>query len=232
MRPQFDPRGWTHWPEDEDLSTELMRLLGAAQEGGSTVSECFLTANRIDPKDEQSWFQEWKKTADASAERADRAIARGNLLTAQSNWLRATNYYNAAMFPFDCADKRRQAVLASMRACARSYLKHRTPAGAAIEIPWLDGYPLEGYFLPAPNASSEAPVIICIGEPGHRKEEYLYKVARYAADRGMALLAIDLLGSGSGAQFENFQSAAPIWKPRLAMSWIVSRPGTILINLE
>ena len=137
--------GWTHWPDNEDLSTELMRLLGAAQEGGSTVSECFLTANRIHPNDEQSWFQEWKKTGDVSAERADRAIARGNLLTAQSNWLRATNYYNAAMFPFDCADKRRHTVLASMRACARSYLKHRKPAGAAVEIPWLEGYPLEGY---------------------------------------------------------------------------------------
>lgn len=202
MQPQFDPRGWTHWPDNEELSTELMRLLGAAQEGGSTVSECFLTANRIDPNDEQSWFEEWKKTGDVSAERADRAIARGNLLTAQSNWLRATNYYNAAMFPFDCADKRRQTVLASMRACARSYLKHRKPAGAAVEIPWLEGYPLEGYFLPPPNASSETPVVICIGEPGHRKEEYLYKIARYAADRGMALLAVDLLGSGSGALFE------------------------------
>jgi dienelactone hydrolase len=203
LRPQFDPRGWTHWSENEDLSIELMRLLGAAQEGGSTVSECFLTASRIDPTDEQSWFQEWKKTADASAERADRAIARGNLLTAQSNWLRATNYYNAAMFPFDWTDKRRQTMLASMRACARSYLKCRKPAGAIVSIPWVDGYPLEGYFLPAPNTSSEAPVIICIGEPGHRKEEYLYKVARYAADRGMALLAVDLLGSGSGAQFDS-----------------------------
>jgi dienelactone hydrolase len=202
LRPQFDPKGWTHWPENEDLSTELMRLLGAAQESGSTISECFLTASRIDPNDEDSWFAEWQKTAEASAERAERAVARGNFLTAQSNWLRATNYYNAALFPFDCTDQRWQAVLASMRACARRYLKHRKPTGTSVEIPWLDGYPLEGYLLPAPNASSEAPVIICIGEPGHRKEEYLYKFARYAADRGIALLAVDLLGSGSGAQFE------------------------------
>ena len=43
-----------------------MRLLGAAQEGGSIVSECFLTASRIDPNDEDSWLQEWKRIADAS----------------------------------------------------------------------------------------------------------------------------------------------------------------------
>jgi dienelactone hydrolase len=203
LRSQFDPKGWIHWPDNEEFSTEFMRLLGAAQEAGSTVSECFLTASRIDPTDEESWFREWKNTADASIERGERAIARGYLLTAQSNWLRATNYYNAAIFPFDCTDERRQSVLASMRACARRYLKHRTPSAAVVEIPWLEGYPLEGYFLPPPNAASPAPVIICIGEPGHRKEEYLYKMTRYAGERGIALLAVDLLGSGTGAQFEN-----------------------------
>jgi dienelactone hydrolase len=203
LRPQFDPKGWIHWPDNEDFSTEFMRLLGAAQESGSTVSECFLTASRIDPHDEESWFREWKKTADASIERGDRALARGHFLTAQSNWLRGTNYYNAAIFPLDCSDDRRQTVLPMMRACARRYLKHRTPAGSVVEIPWLEGYPLEGYFLPAANAPSPTPVIICIGEPGHRKEEYLYKMTRYAGERGIALLAVDLLGSGTGADFDH-----------------------------
>jgi hypothetical protein len=180
-----------------------MRLLGAAQETGSTVSECFLTASRIDPNDEGSWFREWKTTADASLERGERASARGHFLTAQSNWLRATNYYNAAIFPFDCTDQRWRSVVATMRDCARRFLRHRAPAGAVVEIPWLEGYPLEGYFLPAPNAPTPAPLVICIGEPGHRKEEYLYKMTRYAGERGIALLAVDLLGSGTGAEFDD-----------------------------
>ena len=199
----FDQKGWIHWPDSEDLSAEFMRLLGAAQEGGSTVSECFLTASRIDPKDHESWYREWNKTADANHERGNTALSCGNFLTAQSNWLRAMNYYSAAVFDFDFADKRLQAGLANMRTCARRYLEHRTPAGEIVEIPWLSGYPLEGYFLPAPAASAQTPVVICIGEPGHRKEEYLYKTARYTRDRGMSLLAVDLLGSDNGAQFEN-----------------------------
>jgi dienelactone hydrolase len=187
-----------------------MRLLGAAQEGGSIISECFLAASRIDPGNEDSWFQEWKRIADASNERADRAIARGNFLTAQSNWLRATNYYNAAILPFDSTDERRQSALATMRACARRYLEHRTPAGEVVEIPWLEGYPLEAYFLGAPNTSSRSPLVICIGEPGHRKEEYLYKMARYAGARGIALLAVDLLGPGTGAQFDQIVGRADL----------------------
>ena len=37
----------------EDLSIEFTRLLGAAQEGGSTVAECCVTASRIDLSDDQ-----------------------------------------------------------------------------------------------------------------------------------------------------------------------------------
>jgi dienelactone hydrolase len=194
--------GWINWPDSEDLSIEFMRLLGAAQEGGSTVSECFLTASRIDPKDDDCWHREWKKTADASNERGNTAFSRGQMLTAQSNWLRAINYYQTAAFRLELADKRQQAVLKSMRACARRCLDHLPTGGEVVEIPWLDGYPLEGYFLPAPVALARAPVVICMGEPGHRKEEFLYKTARYARDRGMSLLAVDLLGSGTGVKFE------------------------------
>jgi dienelactone hydrolase len=199
----FDQKGGFHLPDSEELSAEFLRLLGAAQEGGSTVSECFLTASRIDPKDDESWYREWNKTADVSNKRGNAAFICGNFLTARSNWLRAANYYSAAAFDLDFADRRLQASLANMRTCARRYLKHRTPPGEVVEIPWLSGYPLEGYFLPAPAASAQTPAVICIGEPGHRKEEFLYKTARYARDRGMSLLAADLLGSDNGAHFKN-----------------------------
>jgi dienelactone hydrolase len=200
---QFDQKDWIRWPDNEDLSAEFLRLLGAAQEGGSTVSECFLTASRINPRDNESWYREWNRTAAASHERGNIALARGHCLTARSNWLRAINYYSAAAFDFDFADRRFKTCLANMRACARRYLEHRTPAGEVVEIPWLSGYPLEGYFLPASSTSAPTPAVICMGEPGHRKEEYLYKTARYARDRGMSLLAVDLLGLDNGARFEN-----------------------------
>jgi dienelactone hydrolase len=196
-------RGWIHWPDSEDLSAEFLRLLGAAQEGGSTISECFLTASRIDSNDGGSWYREWTRMADASHARGNAAFTRGHFPTARSNWLRAANYYSAAAFDLDFADSRLHAALANMRTCARRYLAHRTPAGEVVEIPGLSGYPLEGYFLPAPGASAQTPAVICMGEPGHRKEEFLYKTARYARDRGMSLLAVDLLGTDNGEQFAN-----------------------------
>jgi dienelactone hydrolase len=199
---QFDPGGMIHWPGSEDLSFELMRLLGVAQEGGSTIAECLLAASRIDAKDNDSWHREWRRMADVSSDRANAAFKHGNLPTAQSNWLRAISYYQASAFDLDPADKRRHAALRTMRACAHRYLEHLTPAGEVVEIPWLDGHALEGYFLPVPAVSGKTPVVVCMGEPGHRKEEHLCKSARYARDRGMSLLAVDLFGSGTGARFE------------------------------
>jgi dienelactone hydrolase len=202
MLGEFDPRKPLHWPDREELGIEFARLLGAAQEGGSTVSECFLTAARVDLNDRKSWRQEWQRTAIVSHERGNRALDSGHLLTAKSNWLRAINYYQAAAIDFDAADANLKVVLQSIRKCARLYLEHLTPAGEIVEIPWLDGYALEGYFLPAPNPRDRSGVVICMGEPGHRKEEYLYKSARYALERGMSLLAVDLLGSDGGFRFD------------------------------
>ena len=176
---EVDAQRWAWWPEREDLSIEFTRLLGAAQEGGATVAECCVAASRIDPGDDRSWYREWKRVADVNCERGNAARDNGHMLTAKSNWLRAIGYYQSAAFPFDHDDEDHRAAIESMRRCARDYLQHRNPAGEVVQIPWPGGYPLEAYFLPAPATAGPVPAIICIGEPGQRKEEYLYKVARH-----------------------------------------------------
>ena len=204
MTVHFSPEGQARWLDNEELSTEFLKLLAAAQEGGSMISECFLVANRIDPHDRSnSWHREWLAIADRNAARANAALERGHILTAQSNWLRAVNYYQASTFVLEADDAKRQDALEAMRACARRYVAHLMPVGEVVEIPWLEEHPLEGYFLPAAAASGRAPVVVCIGDPGHRKEEYLFKLARYARERGMSLLAVDLFGSATSAEFED-----------------------------
>jgi dienelactone hydrolase len=205
IRPEafdFNPDGWIYLPDRQDLSFEFMRLLAAAQEGGSTVSECWLTASHIDFADDNSWHQEWTKIANANNERGVAALAKGNVLTARSNWLRAINYYQAAAYPFDLSQDNRRAAITTMRECAANYLQHRDPPGEIVSIPWLDQFPLQGYYLPARAAKKPAPAVICVGEPGHRKEEYLFKVARHAFERGMSLLAVDVLGDEIGVDVE------------------------------
>jgi dienelactone hydrolase len=203
MTVHFSPQCHAQWLDNEEFSSEFLKLLAAAQEGGSMISECFQVASRIDPHDRaNSWHREWLGIADRNAARASAAIERGRKLTAQSNWLRAMNYYQAATFVLETDDARRQQAIEAMRGCARRFIEHSTPAGEVVDISWLHGHSLEGYFLPASDDCGPAPVVVCMGDPGHRKEEYLFKMARYAHERGMALLAVDLFGCGDDAAFD------------------------------
>lgn len=185
---------WTLCPEREDISAEFTRLLTAAQEGGATIAECLMIARQLKRDDEQSWHREWKKLARVNRQRAEAAFAEGHMATAQRNWLRALNYYGAAAMPLDSADERRWVAVLAMQECARRYLTARGPAGEIVTIPWLDGHALQGYFLPATAAGGRAPTVICVGEPGHRKEEFLFKLAPHARERGFSMLALDLFG--------------------------------------
>jgi dienelactone hydrolase len=186
---------WILCPEREDISAEFTRLLTAAQEGGATIAECLMIARQLKQGGEQSWHREWKKLAQANRQRAESAFAEGHLATAQRNWLRAMNYYSAAAMPLDHADERRWVAVLAMQDCARRFLAARSPAGDVVTIPWADdGHALQGYFLPAAAASGRAPTVICIGEPGHRKEEFLFKLAPHSRERGLSMLALDLLG--------------------------------------
>ena len=201
MRFQASPPGQA-WPDREDLSGELVRLLAAAQEGGSAVAECLMAASRIDFDDDASWYLEWKRIADLNAARGDAALGEGNVLTARSNWLRAIGYYQAAAFLLDAGGDEHQGAIGSMRRCAASFLAHRDPPGEVVSIAWPGAYPLQAYFLPPRVAAARAPAVICVAEPGQRKEEFLYKMARHADERGMALLAVDLHGAAAGDAFD------------------------------
>lgn len=188
---------WAGWPERPDLSAEFMRLLASAQDGGAAIAECHLAAGRIRANDDASWHREWKRLADSSRARGDAAIAGSNRITARSNWLRAINYYLASFFPLEATGRRRRSSIAAMHECARQLIAIASPNAEIVSFPWLKGCRLEGYLLKPPSARAPLPTVICLGEPGHHKEEYLFKLARHASDRGLALLALDLLGEGN-----------------------------------
>jgi Esterase FrsA-like len=194
--PRYDPRGWMHWPDNEDYSYRFMQLLGTAQEGSSTISECFLTATRITSGDDESWHREWKKLADTCKSRGDLALQEGNTHTAQGNWLRASNYYRSAEQFLNIDDRRRGYILEQMQMCSHLYLSCLVPKGEVIQIPGFAGGLMHGYFLRAPGSAPQTPVVICIGGPDHLKEEHLYKMPRHAHARKLSLLVVDLPGQG------------------------------------
>jgi dienelactone hydrolase len=192
--PRYEPHGWIQWPDNEAYSLQFMKVLGLAQEGASTVSECFSAARLISPGDDESWYEAWKSAADINSARGDEAFARGGLNAATGNWLRASNYYRCAELFMDATDPRREVLFRSMRRCARLYLEHSCPKGEVVKIPYQGGSFLEGYFIGAPSDRPLLPVVVCIGGADLGKDELLYTMRRSAAGNGLSLLLIDLPG--------------------------------------
>lgn len=193
---EYQPVGWMQWPDDPDYSFQFMRVLGAAQEGASTVSECFLAGTRIIPGDDESWYREWTHLGEANRKRAETAIAAGHVQTARMNWLRAANYYRSAEFFLHHDDPRRLQLLDLIEGCSREYMKRMLPAGEVVKVPYEKGAHLDAYFLRAPYALERQPVVICFGGLDEFKDELLHEVPKHAFPRGLSLLLVDLPGQG------------------------------------
>src|ERR1035438_7434662 len=84
----------------------FVRTLMVAATGGAELSECLLAAERIRRNDDESWIREWAGIAESVNRIAERATQEGQTVTARQAYLRASNYYRAAMFSLPHTDAR------------------------------------------------------------------------------------------------------------------------------
>jgi pimeloyl-ACP methyl ester carboxylesterase len=194
--PHYEPYGWHHWPEHPWLAYQFRRGLGETQEGGGTVSECFLAASRMIPGDKESWHREWLVVADANFTRGLEEERRGHIRTAMNCFLRAADYYRQAEFFLGADDPRRLATFTKMEQSSHNFLRHLTPPGEVLEIPYEGGTTLYAYFVRAPFAVERQPVLISMGGLDSIKDEMWFMQAHGALQRGIAVLMIDGPGQG------------------------------------
>src|SRR2546422_3082333 len=144
--PHYQPFGWHHWPEHPWLAYQFRRGLGETQEGGGTVSECLQAAARMIPGDKESWHREWLAVGDRNFARGVEEERRGHIRTAMNCFLRAADYYRQAEFFLAPEDPRRLATFTKMEQSSHGFLRHLTPPGEVLEVPYLDGQTLFAYF--------------------------------------------------------------------------------------
>lgn len=76
--------------KDEQYSFQLLRALGAAPGGASDIGECLKTGYRIKEGDDDSWYDEWSKTAKQVEAAANEFAAQGHKISAGEAYLRAS----------------------------------------------------------------------------------------------------------------------------------------------
>ncbi len=203
-----------------DIATypfRFMRILGIAGTGGCEINECFLTLEKIKPHNEESWIREWAHLAERVEGVAHTACRSGQRETARRAYLRASAYYQAAMFSLSPADRRMFRYLTRSRDLFHIAARLFTPAIEVLEIPFGDAR-LPGYFVS--TGRPQSPTLLVVNGGDSTNEEMVHFIGISAAQRGWNCLIFEGPGQWSALQLN----------PGLVMTVEYERPVKAVVD--
>lgn len=182
---------------DQLFSFEMLRTMGHTAYGGADIGQCLATAYRIKDGDAESWYAEWKKTADRVCAIADESRSRGHTVSSLEAYLCAANYYRTAgvFLRGNTNDARIGTTWERSRACFSAAAKLFSPPFEAIDIPY-EGTTLRGYFYRVDDRGVARPTVIVHGRLCATHEELYFAGVADALRRGYNYLAFEGLGQG------------------------------------
>ncbi|GHO47789.1 alpha/beta hydrolase family protein [Ktedonospora formicarum] len=212
--------------EDHSFDFELLRALGYSVSGGADIGECLSTASRIREGDTQSWYTEWKRTAERVHAFADASLARGERISARESYLRASNYYRCAEFYLHITpdDARSLPTWEQSRSCFRQALALFESPYEEVEIPY-EGTTLPGYFYRVDASETPRPTLILHGGYDSTGEELYCEHVYAALARGYHCLAFEGPGQGSVIRQQHVPFR-PDWEAVITpvVDYVISRP--------
>ncbi|WP_240359888.1 alpha/beta hydrolase family protein [Pyxidicoccus trucidator] len=195
---------------DPIMDSQLLHFLAATYSAQADIGEVLDTASRIVPDDDWSWATEWVSTADRLRGMGDASRARGRRYSAGNAYLRAANYYRAALIHHP--EPGHPSVLETGRKAVDAYNKAiallELPA-VAVRIPY-EGTTLPGYFFRSPRARGRAPLLIFQQGRDACPEESKY-VMDAALERGYHCLIVHAPGQGMAIR-EQGLTFRPDWE--------------------
>lgn len=211
--------------EDPEFDGQFLRALDTIFTGGADIGECFMTARRITPGDEESWLAEWRATADTVYAAADASLASGHTVSAREGFLRAVTYYRTSSVFLYRPPLDPRFVDAWQR--QRDAFQRAASIGEwsieIVQIPYEDTS-LEAYFA-APSGDGPFKTLVMVGGYDGTKEEAFFAGGVAALRRGYAVLLIDGPGQG-GALVEQGLYFRPDWEAVVTpqIDWLLTRP--------
>ncbi len=180
---------------DEILNDTLLFYLGHVWQGMADIGECLDTASRVDGKDEWSWTREWFRTAERLRNVAKSSASNGHRLSAGESYLRAANYYMAALHRHpDPTDPGVRTSAALSVACIDKAIELDALSASRVQIPY-ERTTLPGLFFRSAIADARAPVLIV-----HQGRDGWAAHCKFVADsavrRGYHCLLFDGPGAG------------------------------------
>ena len=192
------PGAITHFYDDEGMQFGVLLSLGAAYANLTDVGETLATVGRIPDGDREAWVREWTATADRLAVLADEARRGGHEVSARSQLLRASTYYDHAssMAPGSGDPSRYTSLWERHRSCWDQAVDLFDTPVERLEVPY-EGTTLSGYLFKPDGGSAPRPtVILNNGSDGPVSSQWSLG-GRAAVARGWNAFTFD--GPGQGA---------------------------------
>jgi pimeloyl-ACP methyl ester carboxylesterase len=179
---------------DQEFDYQLLRAMGAADYGGSTVGECLAAAGMIADGDTGSWVSAFGQLAARVERRAESCRSHGHPVSARDHFLRASTYHRTAEYYAE-ADP---AVMAECgrrsRACFEAAAVLFDPPVEPLSIPFADGF-LPGYLVPPRVGTSPGGrprgTLVALGGFDSGSEEMYFQLGAAGAARGWQVVVFD-----------------------------------------
>jgi pimeloyl-ACP methyl ester carboxylesterase len=178
-------------------SFNFMRTIMVAATHGAEMSECFKTVERIKRGDEESWVREWANLAEDVRRTAVEAFQARQIVTAREAYLRASNYFRAAMMSLPHTDARLHRYLTATRECFQHAASLFSPQVEILRIVFGNAR-LPGYFLSAGRPGS--PTLLALNGGDSTNEEMAHMIGFAAVARGWNFLTFEGPGQWSALQ--------------------------------
>lgn len=174
---------------DGEFDYQLLRTMGLADYGGSTVGECLAAAAIIGDADTDSWARTFGELAARVEARGDECLRADHRRSARDHFLRASTYHRTAEYyaeadPASLSEQGRRS-----RRCFEMAAGLAEPPVEVVAVPFGEAS-LPGYLVP-PAAGDPRGTLVVVGGFDSSAEELYFQLGVPGAERGWQVLVFD-----------------------------------------
>jgi pimeloyl-ACP methyl ester carboxylesterase len=213
---------------DDEFDYQLIRALGVADYGGSTVGECLSAAAAIVDGSPKSWASEFGRLAERVEARGRACLAAGHAISGRDHLLRASTYYRTAEYYSEGTTTGPGQIGARSERCFAEAAALLDPPVQRLEVPFAGGL-LPGYLATGRTKGGPAPrrpTLIVVGGFDSSAEELYFRLGASGAARGWNVFAFDGPGQPGCMRADPPMTFRPDYEAPLAavVDTLVHRP--------
>ena len=205
MAEKKEPAYFMYFPGNYRWSAAFINMMGTIAYGGAEMGELHKIGRLLKdkgPEDDAAWFDACLKVAEGVRAYAEKWDKGGYRPSAAHAYLRACNYYQMAERFRTPKDEKGLAAYAKGVDCFKRHAALSDVKIESVEVRFLQGQSLPGYFVHAQNAkSARTPCVVFFDGLDVTKEIQYVRGVTDLIKRGISCLVMDGPGTGEAIRF-------------------------------